>query len=141
MSNRVVISAVPQSVIANADLCGNEYAWKPDDFPPALAEAARLGYQCVGGQFQFRFVDGTCEMYWLEASAPDRAHGEEWAKYVARCEASVRSKFDSLMASTNFLREAESWEFIRAKMVRERTDPLQYLFFVAYFEDEHGRCF
>lgn len=131
----------PRSVIANADLRGNEYAWKPLDFPNALAEAARVGYRCVGGQFQFRFPDGTCEMYWLDSSAPDREPGEAWSTYVERCEVAVRTGFSALMASTDFLREAESWSFIRDKMADENADPLQHLVFVAYFENEAGHNF
>ena len=131
----------PPSVIASADLRGNEYAWKPNDFPAALEEAARLGFRCIGGQFQFRIPGGTLEMYWLKSDAPPREPGEAWSVYVGRCAEKVRGRFDSLLAATDFLREAESWTFIREKIASEQLEPLQYLVFVAYFENEHGEVF
>lgn len=143
-SPAVMASALkaPRSVVANADLRGNEYAWKPVDFPDALAEAARLGYRCIGGEFQFRFPDGIYDMYWLNTDAPDdRARGEEWPAYVGRCETVVRTKFQSVMASTNFRREAESFGFVRERPVYEKADPLEYLVVVAYFENERGESF
>ena len=53
----------------------------------------------------------------------------------------VRGGVESLLAATDFLREAESWTFIREKIASEQLEPLQYLVFVAYFENEHGESF
>jgi hypothetical protein len=54
----------------------NEYGWEIDAFPNALAHAERLGYACLGGQFQFVLQDATCEMYWLSADSSERANDE-----------------------------------------------------------------
>ena len=132
---------VPASVIANAHLRGSEYAWTPVDFPAALTEAARLGFRCSGGQFQFRFADGTCEMYWIESNAPDREAGEQWPDYVARCESVVRTGFARALASTDFQVEAQGWPFIKQKIAEDRVDPMNHLVFVAYFEHENGETF
>ncbi len=125
---------------AAADLRGNEFGWRPQDFPWALKEAARLGFRCIGGQFQFRLPDGpTCEMYWLDADAPHRLFEESWSAFVSRCEVDVRAKFEQRLQSIDFRHEAEDWECIRQLMTNGKIDPLEHVYFVAYFEDENGK--
>jgi len=119
--------------VEKASLRGKELAWGVEDFPPALAKAASLGFACIGGQFQFRLPDGTCEMYWRAADAADRASAELWADYVARCEREVREGFTRIVRDTDFRREAEEFDYLREKMARGHFDPLDYLCFVAYF--------
>jgi hypothetical protein len=54
---------LPSDVLEGAVLRGNEYAWTPESFPVALERAEAHGLACLGGQFQFRLNDATCEMY------------------------------------------------------------------------------
>ena len=124
---------LPAEVTEKASLRGKEFAWRPDDFLPALARAASLGFACIGGQFQFRVPDGTCEIYWLAADPKDRESAESWPDYVARCEREVRGGFTQILHETNFHREPESFDHLREKMAAEQIDPLDYLCFVAYF--------
>ena len=63
---------LPPSVLATANLAGEEEAWPISAFLAALDESAAAGFACLGDQFQFRFPDGICEMYWLEANARDQ---------------------------------------------------------------------
>ncbi|HEY1141016.1 MAG TPA: hypothetical protein VGE88_12540, partial [Lysobacter sp.] len=67
---------LPHELTEGADLREREYAWSPHIFPDVLAKAESLGIACIGGQFQFRTPDSTCEMYWLNADAKDRAPNE-----------------------------------------------------------------
>ena len=126
---------LPQSVLATANLSGKEYAWPTNAFLAALDESASAGFACIGGQFQFRFPDGTCEMYWLEADARDKEPSEIWSVYVERARQEVKAGFENLIAKTDFAKEAKSWPFIENKMT-SGANPLDYLFFCAYFVSE-----
>jgi hypothetical protein len=93
---------LPAELLAGSALRGNEYGWTPQSFVNAVAVAPDLGCACIGGQFQFRLPEGTCEMYWLSADSTERANGELWSEYSRRSCNEVRAKFDRLMRTTDF---------------------------------------
>ena len=126
---------LPSELKEEASLRGNEYAWAPSAFPHVLARAEALGLACLGGQFQFRAPDATCEMYWLNADAADRLPDEPWNSYVARATAEVRSAFSALVQSTDFAAEALRWSDV-PELSGADASPEQYLCFVAYFIPE-----
>jgi hypothetical protein len=113
----------------------NEVGWRIEDFPRVLQIARESQLACLGGQFQFRFLDGTCEMYWLDANSSERRAGEPWHVYVQRSNDEVTGAFADLCSRANFDDEIASWEFVRNKR-EEGMDPMQYLWFVAYFVTE-----
>ncbi len=119
----------PSDILQGAELRGQEYGWSVSLFPKALARAEARGYACMGGQFQFRLVDGTCEMYWLAADSKQRADGESWTDYSHRSCSEVLSKFQHLASVTDFGKEALSWPSLKI-------DPSKSLVFVAYFVTE-----
>lgn len=126
---------LPTDLLEGATLRGNEYGWRPECFPNALTIAEAAGYACVGGQFEFRLLDATCEMYWLAADADERVHGESWSDYCRRSCGEVRERFDCLMQSTDFRDQASGFQFLKAKLAAG-FDPLPTLVFVAYFVAE-----
>jgi hypothetical protein len=119
---------LPSAITQGAMSRGKEYGWTVDSFPDALAQAEALGYACLGGQFQFRLSDSTCEMYWLSADSKDRLPGESWADYSRRSCAEVLQGFQHLISSTDFKKEALGWQL--------QIDPSKYLVFVGYFVTE-----
>jgi hypothetical protein len=120
---------LPSDVREGATLRGNEYGWLPTSFPDALVRAEAHGFGCLGGQFQFRLDDGsTCEMYWLNADSKDRMPEESWDDYRRRSCSEVREKFERLISSTDFRKEASAWGLGDAAADR--------LVFVAYFVTE-----
>ena len=127
---------LPPVLLEGANLRDNEYGWRPESFPQALATAEAHRYACVGGQFEFRLADGVCEMYWLNADAGDRAHGESWDDYCRRSCREVRDGFNRLMQSADFRAQASGFAFLKAKMDKG-FDPIPNLVFVAYFVAEH----
>jgi len=126
---------IPSELTEGASLRGNEYAWAPDSFPRILARAEELGLACLGGQFQFRAPDATCEMYWLNADAADRLPDEPWGAYVARSSSEVRAAFTTLRQATDFTAEARRWSDV-PQLSGADASPEQYLCFVAYFIPE-----
>lgn len=119
---------LPSEIIKGAALRGYEYGWSISTFPDAVAMAEALGYACLGGQFQFRLDDATCEMYWLDADSDERILGETWAAYSRRSCSEVLHKFQHLISVTDFTKEASDWPL--------PLDPTNNLVFVAYFVTE-----
>jgi hypothetical protein len=125
MENRGKLDDLPSDVLEGAVHRGNEYAWTPEAFPVALERAEAHGLACLGGQFQFRLNDSTCEMYWLVADSTERIPGESWADYCRRSCSEVRENFERLVSITDFSKEAMCWNLPPAAT--------RNLFFVAYF--------
>jgi len=119
---------LPPEVANGASFRGNEYGWQLSAFPEALTQARSRGFACLGGQFQFRLPDSTCEMYWLSADPTDRRLGEGWSDYSERSCSEVLSKFDALVSKTDFAKEAAGW--------RLEVNAVKDLVFVAYFVTE-----
>jgi hypothetical protein len=120
---------LPPDISQGAMLRGNEYGWSVSSFPDALAMAETHGYACLGGQFQFRLEEATCEMYWLEANSKERAQGESWVEYCHRSCSEVLRGFQRLLSVTDFMKEVSSWPSVQI-------DPTKSLVFVAYFVSE-----
>lgn len=55
---------LPNEILQKAIVSGNEYGWKRTDFKNVLEKAVENGLGIIGGQVQFKFPDGTCELYW-----------------------------------------------------------------------------
>jgi hypothetical protein len=119
---------LPPEIAKEASFRGNEYGWPIPAFPDALIKARSLGFACLGGQFQFRFPDGTYEMYWLSANSSDRRDGESWSEYANRSCTEVMEKFSQLVPKADFVKEAARWHLDGGA--------LEKLVFVAYFESE-----
>jgi hypothetical protein len=128
-------STLPSEVLIGAHMRGNEHGWELSSFLPALSNAEMQGYACIGGQFQFRLEESTCEMYWLSADSKDRHPGEEWSEYCKRSCAEVRRNFETLLLKTDFREQAGSWPHLR-ELILEGLDYTERLVFVAYFVDE-----
>ena len=121
---------LPPDISQGAMLRGNKYGWSVSSFPDALARAEAHGYACLGGQFQFRLDEATCEMYWLEANSKERVQGESRVEYCHRSCSEVLSGFQRLVSATDFMKEASSsWPSVQI-------DPTKSLVFVAYFATE-----
>ena len=123
---------LPSEVLIGAHLRGNEYGWDLSSFPTALSRAEKLGYVCLGGQFQLRLEDSTCEMYWLNADSKDRQTGEEWSSYCRRSCTEVRQSFERLVSETDFREQAGGWPHLRQSSIQESNE-MERLVFVADF--------
>jgi hypothetical protein len=127
-----VLVELVDELTATADLRGNEYAWSCGDFPSVLLKARSLGYACLGGQFQFRLPDVTCEMYWLRVEPDGRIPAEPWLDFSARSCNQTLGIFNELVKTTDFEAEARRWSKV-ADLSADNTPLQRHLFFVAYF--------
>ena len=122
-------------MLTTALLEGNETAWKVRDVPIVLELARNHMLACLGGQFQFRFDNGICEMYWLNADSAARKQSESWEQYVNRSINEVLTRFESLLGQTDFDVEVRNWKFLNSKRL-QNVELTEHLFFVAYFVSE-----
>ncbi len=129
--------SLPTDLLAGATLRGSEYGWTPESFANVVAMAPDQGCACIGGQFQFRLPDATCEMYWLSADSAERRNGESWSEYSRRSCNEVLGKFNRLLQSTDFRAEASNFDFLRLQL-DAGFDPIPALVFVAYFVNEQA---
>jgi hypothetical protein len=93
---------LPAELRERASQRGNEYGWRIEDIPVVIESARIAGLVSVGGQLQFRFQSGTCEVWSMEVQPhcqlpPDLAWDEEVemaAKVAADQFRDLLSKFD-----------------------------------------------
>jgi len=128
VENLIKPGGLPSEMSEGAELRGNEYGWTPESSPLALRRAENLGFACLGGQFQFRLNDATCEMYWLNADSKERLLGESWGNYCRRSCSEVRESFERILSKTDFSKEASGWNL--------SPSTTRNLVFVAYFVTE-----
>jgi hypothetical protein len=132
-------SKLPARIRENAVLSGLEFGWRRDDIFDAIEAASTVGLASLGGQVQFRFSDGTCEMYWLNFDPADRETGEPWQAYVERSCSETAVALRKLLATTDLLAEARrSFEFVRIKEA-EGLKLDEHLVFLCYFKSEDSR--
>jgi len=131
---------LPREIATGAELRGSEYGWRVTAFPSAVIAAKRLGYACLGGQFQFRSSSSIHEMYWLCADSSPRRDAEPWSDYAVRSCEETMQRFQHLLGTTDWMREAEGWPGL-AEELPSASKPADALVFVAYFvtEIEAGR--
>ncbi len=128
---------LPEDMLATANRESSEEAWRLADFPAVLQRASLHRLACIGGQFQFRGLIGTAEMYWLNADSAPRRQGEDWDGYVERANSEVLSIFTRIVRQTDFRAEARQWKHISdAIECGAISDPTEHLYFVAYFNRE-----
>lgn len=101
----------------------------------AVDSAEACGLANLGGQAQFRFPDGVCELYWHSLDPTDRMPGEPWPSYVRRSADEVRIQFRSIMGSVDFAAEVDRWPFLHEKLL-VGVPVLDHLCFVLYFRQE-----
>ena len=103
------------------------------DVEEAVEAARKAGLACLGGQVQFQIPGGICEAYWLNYDPAERRDNEPWETYVSRSAGETLESFRRLRAETDFRHVAREWEPLRA-MADAGLDPVDYLWFVLYFE-------
>ncbi len=126
---------LPPHIRAKASVSADgEHAWRKEDIESVTQAARTVGLALSSGQVQFQFPDGTCEAYWLRYLAEPRGPDEPWLTYVERSAQEIRHQINHLCARTDFVREAMERAFIRQKVQIDGINPLDYLWFVLYFE-------
>jgi hypothetical protein len=126
---------LPDNIRALARRSGSEFAWLYEDFTKVVhaANDAKLGI--IGGQIQFIFPDGACELYWLSYDTQPRQIGESWQQYCDRTADECLNKFTILGSKEDIIKEGvKSFDFLKAKQQRG-VDLNNHLFCLIHFND------
>ncbi|HJV64508.1 MAG TPA: hypothetical protein VJ550_02115 [Geomonas sp.] len=128
---------LPANLKRKAIRSGNEWGWRKKDVDEVFQAAKELRLAALGGQVQFVFEDGTCELYWLDMDPAKGKETEEWSQFSERSIAESRSKFHRLCETTNFIEEGtKNFQFLSSKAKEPETDLASHLTFVVYLVDE-----
>lgn len=126
---------LPETILNKAIKSGSEFGWRQADFIETIETARKLELGIVGGQVQYVFPDGTCELYWLTYDPTQRQPGETWTEYCNRTADEAIHKFKKLVANTDFEKEAlTSFDFLRDKKSKG-VNLDEYKTFIIYFND------
>ena len=121
---------LPSPILAKAARYGQELGWRREDLPSVLAAAEAQGIAVLGGQVQFLFEDGTCELYWQNYDATGRREGEPWPAFVVRSHEEVRVALSRLPETEELVKDGIShFQFLRAQAERG-VDLAQHLWFI-----------
>jgi hypothetical protein len=126
---------LPLDVLVRAVKRGNEYGWRRADIADAVSAAPSVGLALLGGQVQFVFPDGTCELYWKSYDPTSRRSGETWADYSRRSAEETLSALKRVMSEDLVQEGVDNSGFLREKQ-SQGIDLEKHLAFIAYFETE-----
>jgi len=126
---------LPKSILDKAVRSGNEFGWRQSDFIEVIETAKQLKMAIVGGQVQYSFPDGTCELYWLSYDPTPRQQNETWENYCNRSASECLDKFQKLILQTNIEKDAvDNFEFLKNKKA-SGINISDFLIFKVYFDD------
>jgi hypothetical protein len=128
---------LPPELLQMASLRGNEFAWKKKDVIDVIRSAKENRLASIGGEVQFRFPDGYCELYWIGFDSRDRQEDEHWDDYVTRSAEEVIKEFNRINREFDLLDEGyRSFQFLKDKVDKDGVALDDYLCYVLYFNSE-----
>lgn len=126
---------LPNHILSKAISSGNELGWKEVDLDEVINSASENGLATIGGEVQFLFNDGICELYWLSFDANERYKNETWEEYIQRASKEINDQIRKI-ASRNLKSEAiDHFDFLKEKDSKG-IDIYNHLIYLLYFEDE-----
>lgn len=128
---------LPKQIREKAIESGNELGWKQQDFKEAIEKARQVPIAVVGGQVQYVFNDGTCELYWLSYDTDERQPNEDWSTYCNRTAIQANKKFNRLINETDIEKEALIFDFLRSKK-EKGVDIEKHKIFIINFSDNEA---
>jgi hypothetical protein len=127
---------LPEAIRLRSVKSGKEWGWRRNDIMAAIMAARSVGLANVGGQVQFLFPDGTCELYWMNYDATDRGANESWTDYVERSADEVAQSLRRILDTKDLIKEGrESFDFLQKKAT-VGVNLEDHLVFIAYFAKE-----
>ena len=131
----MVETKLPKYILEKAIKSNNEFGWRENDVVEVINIAVENGLAILGGQVQFVFEDGTCELYWLNYNSNDKLNNENWSEYSRRTANECVQKLGKI-ASRNIESEAiEFFDFLKNKK-NNRKEIYQNMIFILYFAEK-----
>ncbi|HLA55535.1 MAG TPA: hypothetical protein VK623_05525 [Flavobacterium sp.] len=97
---------LPVHLLEKSIRSGSEYGWRQNDFLDVIEAARKLQIAIEGGQIQYVFDEGTCELHWLHYYTDEMKSGENWANYCNRTAKECVEKFKKITGERNIEKEA-----------------------------------
>lgn len=101
IENRLPVNLLEKSIRS-----GSEYGWRQNDFLEVVEAARKLQIAIEGGQIQYVFEEGVCELYWLHYYTQEIKTGENWVNYCNRTAKECVEKFNQIIREKNIEKEA-----------------------------------
>ncbi len=128
---------LPKYIIDKSIKSGNEYGWKQTDFLDVVEAARQIPMAVIGGQIQYVFPDGICELYWLNYDSKERQPNEDWLNFCSRTAKECTDKFNILVSTTDIEKEAlRNFDFLQNKK-NIGFNIEEYIVFILYFDDNN----
>ena len=126
---------LPIEILQKAVLSGKEYGWKRIDFKETVNKAVEIGLCIIGGQVQFKFPEGTCELYWHKYDTTERKTSECWEEYCQRTKIECLNQFEKIPTEEELIKEGiESFDFLKSKS-KLNIQLKDHLIYILYFND------
>lgn len=126
-------------ILDKAIKSGNEYGWRLQDFKIAVDNAVTHNLAILGGQIQFLFPDGTCELYWLKYDTSKRLNKESWSNYCERTKKECLEQFDRLIINNDLEKVGlENFDFLKLKK-QNGLNIMDYMICILYLNANDNR--
>ena len=131
----MVEKKLPKHILEKAIKSGNKYGWKEVDVIDAINSAVESGLAIIGGQIQFVFEDGICELYWLSYDSSKRFKNEDWQEYSKRTANDSIEKLKKIVSRNIELEAVENFDFLKDKK-SNGIEIYKNMICILYFEEE-----
>lgn len=125
---------LPVHLLEKSIKSGSEYGWRQNDFLEVIEAARKLQIAIEGGQIQYLFEEGTCELHWLHYYTEEIKSGENWITYCNRTAKEASEQFKKIIAERDIKKEAiDNFELVLLKS-NEQIDVDDAKLFIISFE-------
>lgn len=115
-----------------------ELAWRKEQVIPLLSELVSQGFSPTAWQAQYRFPEGTCDLYWVFHEVCERKEGQSWFDYQHMCKESLTASFSDWTTNKSIKQEVLlNFENVRKYNEEQRKHIDDYLYFLVYWRSEN----
>ena len=126
---------LPVALLEKSIQSGSEYGWRQEDFLEVVEAARNLKIAIEGGQVQYLFEEGVCELTWLHYYTQELKAGENWVNYCNRTAKECSDKFNQIIKG-NIEKDALN-NFSLMKVMLDNGAVLEdHKLFIISFEDK-----
>ncbi len=112
IENRLPVALLEKSIRS-----GSEYGWRQNNFLEVVEAARKQQIAIEGGQIQYVFEEGTCELYWLHYYTQEMKVGENWVNYCNRTAKECVDKFNQIIREKNIEKEAiDNFDLVKKEL-------------------------
>ena len=94
----IIENRLPVDLLEKSIKSGTEYGWRQNDFLEVVEAARKLQVAIEGGQIQYVFEEGTCELHWLHYYTNEIKKGENWTNFCNRTAKECSEMFNQIIS-------------------------------------------